>query len=142
MSPEEESVSLTRYALWFAGTSLIVVAIVIGVQVGFGIRLGSAFVPILPAMVAAMVEGSRYAKSTRTPLKSPWMDALRLSAIALAINFFLVAATLAAAPMAAVGISGIAILMAVYFVFWFITNRVFLAMGARNEWAAQDRKKG
>jgi len=135
------SVNLTRYALWFMGASLVVMTIVAILQQGFGLQLGTGFTPILPAMVAAMVEGSKWAKVTREKLRAPWLAAGAMTLVAVAItSVLLLATTLSATQATLEGVRVVGTIMAVYAAFWFLTNRIFLSMGARNEWAAQDRR--
>ena len=136
------SVNLTRYALWFAGTSLVVLTLVLGIREAFGIMVGSAVVPILPAIIAAMVEGTRYARETRETFPAPWQDAAVMTGGSVAITAVMILATAftGGGGISTTSLEPILVLMAVYAVFWLITNRIFLAMGARNEWAAQDRR--
>ncbi|MEM1236029.1 MAG: ABZJ_00895 family protein [Pseudomonadota bacterium] len=135
------SVNLTRYAMWFAGASLVALTLVMAVQMVFSVQLGSAFVPIIPAMVAAMVEGSKWAKSSREKLPAPWKDAGAMTGVAIGLTALLILATTPAVlGMGREGIRVVILISGVYAIFWLITNRVFLGMGARNEWAAQDRR--
>ncbi|MEM6727429.1 MAG: ABZJ_00895 family protein [Pseudomonadota bacterium] len=141
MSPP--SINLLRYALWFAGSSLVVLTFVLIFQQAFGITLGSAFVPIIPAMIAAMVEGSHWAKGSREPMPQPWKAAGTMTGIAVLITGVLILATTPSAlGMGLEGLRVVAILLVVYAIFWLVTNRLFLYMGARNEWANQDRRRG
>ncbi|MEO0676827.1 MAG: ABZJ_00895 family protein [Pseudomonadota bacterium] len=134
-------VNLTRYALWYTGGSLVVLTFVLIFQQAFGVMLGSAFVPILPAMVAAMVEGSKWAKENSEPVPAPWKDALGMTGVAVGVTAFLIIATsLSTMNMGLEGLRVMVLLMVVYSAFWIITNRLFLAMGARNEWASQNRR--
>ncbi|MEM9853167.1 MAG: ABZJ_00895 family protein [Pseudomonadota bacterium] len=137
------SVNLTRYALWYAGSSLIVLTAQILFQQAFGINLGQAFLPIIPAMIAAMVEGTNWAKENRDPMPKPWKDACAMTGLCIAITAVLIfATTIQTVGMGFEGIRVVALLMTIYAVFWLITNRLFLYMGARNEWANQNRRGG
>ncbi|MEM6897939.1 MAG: ABZJ_00895 family protein [Pseudomonadota bacterium] len=135
------SVNLTRYGMWFAGTSLVLLTLALLVRMAFDVQIGTAFVPIIPAMVGAMIEGSKWAKSNREAFAHPWRDALAMTAVAVALTALsVIMTTVSAQPIGLEWIGTLGILLLVYAVFWLITNRIFLGMGARNEWAAQDRR--
>ncbi|MGR3492784.1 MAG: ABZJ_00895 family protein [Shimia sp.] len=133
------SISLRHYALWFTGTALALFVVMLVMQLAFGLQLGSAFLPVLPAMTAAMVSGSRYAKTTREALPQPWTDAAAMTGVALVIVAILVAPALAASGFA-VNLQALGLFAAIYAAIWFLVNRIFLGLGARNEWNAQDRR--
>ncbi|MGR3468015.1 MAG: ABZJ_00895 family protein [Shimia sp.] len=140
------SVSLRRYAMWFTGTALAMLLLVLGVTVLLGVQLSGAALTAFPPLVAAMVEGGRYAKSTRAPLPAPWRDAFAMTGVGALIVLVL------AAPMifglftsvpgedAARLIPGLALMAGMVAIVWLAINRFFLTMGARNEWASQDRR--
>ncbi|MEL6690653.1 MAG: ABZJ_00895 family protein [Pseudomonadota bacterium] len=132
------SISPWRYGLWFAGFTFALLAVVMGARALLGLNLSPALAVVLPALAAAMIEGSRYAKTTREPVPSPWTDALVMTGIAL-VMLIVVLVPLLFGPLGLPATWG---LTAILFcaVLWFGTNRLFLTLGARSEWAAQDRR--
>ncbi|MEM1100089.1 MAG: ABZJ_00895 family protein [Pseudomonadota bacterium] len=136
----EPTVNLLRYSLWFLGTGFVLTLFVILFQQAFGIGLGMAFMPILPAIVAAMVEGSKYAKSTRTPIPDPWKAAGAMTGLSIALTALLIVTTaLPTMGTNAFDLTALVMVLGIYAAFWLVSNRLFLSMGARNEWASQDR---
>lgn len=133
-----------RYALTFLLTLVAGVVVVTLLRVTFGVDLASSFLPIIPAMVAATLEGNKYARSTEAPLenRAAWKAAFVMTAIAVA--FYAVLAVLllslsAQVQDATVAGGFMAAVMAVYTVVWLIMNRVFLGLGVRNERKVQAR---
>ena len=132
------SISPWRYGLCFAGFTFVLLAIVIGTRSLLGFDMSPALAVFLPALAAAMIEGSRYAKTTRDPVPSPWTDALVMTGIAL-VMLTVVMVPLFFGPRGLPATWGLAAILFCA-VLWFGTNRLFLTLGARNEWAAQDRR--
>ncbi|MEM1233338.1 MAG: ABZJ_00895 family protein [Pseudomonadota bacterium] len=131
------SVSLQRYGMWFAGITVVLIALILAMRSVIGFNLSPALVVVIPALAAAMLEGARYAKTTRSPLPAPWTDALGMTAVALGL-LVVVAVPLVFGP-AGIPITWALAAFAFCGVLWLGTNRLFLTLGARNEWASQDR---
>ena len=132
------SISLWSYGLWFAGFTFGLLALALGARSLLGISVSPALAVVIPALAAAMIEGSRYAKSTREPVPSPWTDALAMTGVGI-IMLIVVLVPLLFGPLALPKTWGLATI-ALCAVLWFGTNRLFLTLGARSEWAARDRR--
>lgn len=141
MLSDPPKINMMRYAMWFTGSLLVLMTIGMVILRLTGTALTSlAFLPVLPALVASMVEGSNWAKVTKDPVPVPWKTAFSMTGVGIGITAMLVFLTLATSAGLTFGaIRIVVILGAVYAFFWFFTNRIFLTMGARNEWASQDR---
>ncbi|MEM9350669.1 MAG: ABZJ_00895 family protein [Pseudomonadota bacterium] len=134
-------INLARYALWFAGASLLVMVLVLIVQRISGIQFPSAFAPVIPAMIAATVEGSKYAKETRESIPQPWLSAAAMTVLSILITaVLLLGALMPSMGERTIQLGSFSTVFAIYILFWLLCNRIFLAMGARNEWASQDRR--
>ncbi len=135
-----------RYLLVFAGALILLIVLVLAGQALFGINLSSAAIPLIPAMVAAAVEGQRHARgsSTDPSAKESWLAAVKMSFIALGLNILQLGmmmlvelstyTRIAQNPVASLSI------LAVYFVLWVVVNWFFYRIGLRNERSAGKRK--
>lgn len=140
--------NLKRYFVVYVGV-LVVVAIVTGLLRQLAaIDLATSFVPVIPAMVAAMYEGSRLAKEGADyPMGKPaWIEALRMTLVALAFNGILGFGVFVGLSGAGFRVQGLIVFLgalSMYCVFWLIANRVFLTQGYRNATAnaARNTKK-
>jgi hypothetical protein len=130
-----------RYAIVFLAVALGAAALVKVLQVHVDSTLGSSMQVLVPAMVAAAIEGQQHAKRhKRKPATGPaWTFAWLATALALVLNLglaFLSAglapefARLAAAP---VGSQAFWVLLCVYAGGYLISNRLFLGLGAGSQ---------
>ncbi|MEO0485429.1 MAG: ABZJ_00895 family protein [Pseudomonadota bacterium] len=134
------SVNLTRFAMWFAGATIVFGLVIVGTFYAFGQAYGGAVLPVIPAMVAAMVEGTKWAKERPDPIPHPWLDAGAMACVALFVTVFMIFTAVLTIPGASAGgISAFAILAPLYLLIWLICGRIFLGLGVRNERAVQGR---
>ncbi|MEM6307338.1 MAG: ABZJ_00895 family protein [Pseudomonadota bacterium] len=138
------TVNLTRFALWYFGISLGMVLIFIGIEYATGIDAQNAGTSLIPAMLAAMVEGQKHAIATRDPIPKPWKQGAILAGASVGISAVLAVPLLFITPgivdalMSYLGFV-LAGLVFVYFILWLVC-RFFLTFGAKNQWKAMDQK--
>ncbi|WP_071674568.1 ABZJ_00895 family protein [Nioella nitratireducens] len=136
-----------RYLLIFGGAMIVLFVLTLAGQALFGINLGSAAIPLIPAMAAAAVEGQRYAREHREdPVGMvAWQAALKMSFIALGLNILQLGLMMLVQPatytvMMQNPLPSIGIL-ALYFGLWVLVNRFFYRIGLRNERSTGARKR-
>jgi len=133
------SVRPGRYAIVFAATALVGGLVVTALERVTTWDVPTAFMTILPPMVAAMLEGARIGRETGAPLpKGAWLrEGLVMTAVAFAIK--LVLGSLIVMMMVRAGLVGplpwgqMALLVALDLVATLAVNIFFLIMGVRNE---------
>ncbi len=131
------SVSLGRYAGVYLAT-MIVAAVLIALLRRFAnIDLGSSFIPLLPAMTAAMLEGNKLAiAGASAPTgKNGWLLAAQMTAIAVGFNAALGVVVIYALTGGDVPMHTLKLAigyLALYGALWLVTNRFFLGLGYRN----------
>ncbi len=136
------TVNLKRYAMYYVAV-LVAAAIIIGLLRQLAsIDLATSFIPIVPAMVAAMVEGHKLSREgAEYPAgKAAWIAAAQMTGVALGFNALLGLLVFGALSGAGIQMSSIVIFLgflALYCVFWLVTNRIFLTQGYRNAAAAR-----
>lgn len=138
-------VNLKRYAVYYVSV-LVAAAIIIGLLRQLAsIDLATSFIPIVPAMVASMIEGQKLSRegADYPAGKAAWIAAAQMTGVALVFNILLGVLVFGALSGAGFQMNSIAIFagfLAFYCVFWLVTNRIFLTQGYRN--ATATRKGG
>lgn len=130
-----------RYSLVFLAVAVGVSQIVIWLDREPGLAFGSAVQVIVPAMIAALVEGGQMAKRDRTHpgAARAWVFAGVAAGIATVLNLLLAFAGPQVAPefaklaIAPVNSSQFWLLLAIYAGGYFIANRFFYGLGASNQ---------
>lgn len=142
------NVNLRRYAGIYVVTLVVAALAIWALRQIAQIDLASSFVPLIPAMVAAMVEGHKLAKEGADyPKGKPaWVASAKMTGVALAFNGGLglvVFLALSGAGLQVRSIMVFAGFLAMYCVFWMVANRIFLTQGYRNAMAtAKSGKAG
>ncbi|MGV6839365.1 MAG: ABZJ_00895 family protein [Planktomarina sp.] len=128
-----------RYIAYYIG-SLLAMIVIVQILAIFGINLQSSGLSIIPAMVAALVEGQKYAKLHQPPLAAPWKNTFAMTGIALAFNVVITSFVLASTPYIRTALMDALYLfagtMAVYALILMGIIRLFYGMGARSVWKA------
>lgn len=130
-----------RYSFVFLVVAIGVSQVVIWLDREPGVAFGSAAQVMVPAMIAALVEGGQLAKREKAPLVSSraWAFAGVAAGIATVLNLLLAFAGPGVAPefaklaIAPVDSSQFWVLLAVYAGGYFIANRFFYGLGAANQ---------
>ncbi|MCR9146955.1 MAG: ABZJ_00895 family protein [Rhodobacteraceae bacterium] len=130
-----------RYSLVFLSVAVGVSQIVIWLDRDPGAAFGSAAQIMVPAMIAALVEGGQVAKRRKAPLASSraWAFAGVAAGIATVLNLLLAFAGPRVAPefaklaIAPVSSGQFWVLLAVYAGGYVIANRFFYGLGANNQ---------
>ncbi|MEX5579256.1 ABZJ_00895 family protein [Pseudophaeobacter sp. A-200-2] len=142
--------NLKRFTLVYVATALGVIAVVYAVQVLLGHNIANGGMSIIPAIVAAMVEGQRYAKAERAVPESAvlWRFAKAAALMILGLSLiFVVLLSLIMPPLRQmmsdpVGASvlfGGALLQAAL---GLVLVRFFSGMGAKSQLTAIRKKEG
>ncbi len=136
----------SRYILVF-GLAMIAISIVIfAISSVFQSSFGTVWTPLVPAVVAAMIEGRAHARATaQNPTRiEAWKAAAIMTGLALGLFILLAGFLLQAQPqiIAAIGeqpgrvIGGVLL----FCFLWLVTNWFFYTIGIRNERAAARRR--
>lgn len=128
------------------GVALIVMAANAWLDAG----LGSSAQLLVPAMVAALIEGRTFvrAEGRKPNMAEAWNFALLATVLALVLNVALSYAMTALMPefarltIAPFGSRQFLLLLALYGLGYLLSNRFFLGIGARSEQDAATRRNG
>ncbi|KAA9007074.1 ABZJ_00895 family protein [Histidinibacterium aquaticum] len=139
-------VNLARYAGIYILVLLGVVVIdaLLSSFLPFAVPAGAA--AIVPPMIAALAEGGRMTRETEAPLSgsAAWRAALLMTIVVVAVNLGFVALVLATGAVAFAtegNLGAMAGLAALLIVAVLVVNRLFLAMGVRNELRLIERRR-
>ena len=138
-------VRLGRYAALYVALAVGLTLLAVAIETFAGFAVPSSVVSVVPPALAAMLEGSRIARSARAPMpkSQAWREALRMTGVALVINIAMLAIVLALpgseATLAASALDVVALVMAILMALILLVNRYFLAMGMKNELKRLDR---
>lgn len=140
------NVNLKRYALWFIAATIGLFIVVFALDYFLAMEFPNGAAAVIPAMVAAMVEGQKYAETSRDPVPSPWKQAGALTIVGSAISIVFAIPAFIFLPELRGAFSQFPSLMIGMIVFgilitW-VVNRIFLTIGAKNQWKAMDRQAG
>lgn len=138
-----------RYSLVFLAVAVGVSQVVIWLDREPGLAFGSALQVMVPAMIAALVEGGQVAERERAHPGSrrAWGFAATAAGIATALNLLLAFAGPQVAPefaklaIAPVRSSQFWLLLAIYAGGYLLANRFFYGLGAGNQ-ASRLRRRG
>ncbi len=130
-----------RYALVFLAVAVGVAQLVIWMNAAQGTKLGSAAQIIVPAMIAALIEGQQVARQSSTAPRgaSAWRFAVLATGISVTLNLALaysgpsVAPEFAKLAIAPVLSKQFVILLGLYALGYLIANRFFYTLGASNQ---------
>lgn len=130
-----------RYSLVFLAVAVGVSQLVEWVNVQHNQALGSAAQIIVPAMIAALIEGQQIAKSAKIVPRGPeaWRFAIPATGVAISLNVALaysgppVAPEFAKLAIAPVLSKQFMILLGLYGVGYLLSNRFFYGLGAGNQ---------
>jgi len=129
-----------RYMAYYIG-SLLAMIVIVQILAMVGLNLQSSGLSLIPAMIAALVEGQKYAKANAGPLTQPWKDALGMTGIAIGIILLMTAFVLASVPQIRAGLlNALPLFIGVLAAFCIILlglTRLFYGMGARSVWKAR-----
>jgi hypothetical protein len=125
-----------RFAVWFVGLTVGLPIAIWGIAALTGLDLDSTAVAIIPMMIAAMVEGQRFARAeNRRPQgREAWRIALHLAGVGLLISVVMGAAVLVfvePAVIAMIGPGGLVVSVVLLAALFWVLGRLFLGLGAR-----------
>ncbi len=135
----------SRYVLVFGLTMLAIIALIFAISFVFEASFGTVWAPLVPAVVASMIEGRGYARQTTQEISNgeAWKAAVQMTAVALGLYLMLAAFILQAQPeiMGVVMAQPLLALggVAMFCLLWLVTNRFFFTLGIKNERATGAR---
>ena len=142
------TIGFRRYTCAYVLAVLALAVAQYAIQAYFAYRLPAGMSTWLPVMVAAMDAGQHFARrhDAALPGRDAWSLAVRATLIVLAVNLLILAVLLAStdalAPLARLSPPLIVAVAAFLMLVIFLTNRIFLTLGARNELKARARRAG
>jgi len=137
-----------KYRINLKRFCLIYLGLFVGLPIAFmliarvtGFDMGSAAASILPIMMAAMIEGMHFVRTTGEKPRggAAWRLALIMARMALFLSGAVVVIVMIAVPdlyaflVHVLSISGLLVIISVYTVLMVVLGRVFFGLGARNE---------
>lgn len=140
------------YAAWFVGCTIGIPILLEVIRSFTGIDLYSAFITVAPAMFAAMIAGSSFARRLEMLPTSSESWRFARGALLIVLGYTLVSGVLILALLPEIrarlsvladpvyGIT-IGIVFLVFVLVIFVMNRIFFAMGAKNQLKADQRKQ-
>ncbi|MGH1415984.1 MAG: ABZJ_00895 family protein [Pelagimonas sp.] len=141
------SINLIRYTVIYVLAITGLMAISFALQVFTNIEMPTGVSTVLPVMMAAMLEGQRYARETKQPIEpnDAWKAALAATGVVIVVSILLVAVFFVFVPgfaglFAALGSVGLLIVLTISLVIVLLANRFALTMGAKNELKAQAKR--
>ena len=140
-------VDLAKYTLWYLAGVIVVFVIAVALAVVGGIEFPSGASAIIPPMLAAMLEGGRIARNTRTRMQSraAWVEATRMTGMVLVINLIFAGIAFAVPSVRGILMSvpaGVLFILAlILFAAILVVNRTFLAIGIKNELKAIEKRE-
>lgn len=125
---------LRRYAIVYALTALVGTIVFIGLGLAFGGDGTSGFLPVIPVMVASMVEGQKHAKSgAELPSNAKmWRAALIMSCLSAGLLLMWVGLRPRLIPPS-LGPLMILVLIPIFALLYIPANRWFYQMGFKSE---------
>ncbi len=136
-------VNLKRFGFVFVATAVGLMVLTILVDLLFGFDIQNAGMSLIPMMIASMLEGQKYAQTSREPIDAPWKHAVMMAAIGTLLNILILAVMAAIFPdirdLFANLFGIVSAVIVVVFVLFILVGRFFLTFGAKQIWKAQDR---
>ncbi|MCO6384977.1 ABZJ_00895 family protein [Oceanicola sp. 502str15] len=130
-------INLLRYAGVYIAAAVALAALLWALEAFLGVSAPSGLSTALPPMLAALIEGQAYARTTRAPLPGgeAWAGALRMTLVVAAINAVVLLGVLLVMPeLREPQLLGIvAVVFVVLLGVVFLANRFFFGMGAKSQ---------
>lgn len=143
------SLKLSRFLGWFVGLTIGLPILLLLIDWAVGVNLDSSAVSIIPMFIAAMQEGTAFAKAERRrpESKEAWKLAWRMTLLAAAatlilsvVHFFIFPDLgIVLAQMEAGNFAILAVFVVLLFGFMFLVARFFFGLGARNQMKVIDK---
>ncbi len=140
--------SALRYALVFLGIALGAALAIRGLNLTFTSQVGSSAQLLVPAMIAALIEGQRHVRARRRKftLRDIWLFSGWATVLAMALNVGIGFGAGALAPefakltIAPLFSAQFNMLLGLYGLGYLLCNRFFAGIGAYNELHAMTRR--